>query len=68
MEFSGLTSEVLRLLLAQNKLPITGTQEQPGSISPSLPLVTHTRSSDSFAVADKLPRSNRKEPAGSNVT
>ena len=28
MEFVGLTNEVLRLLLSQNNLPITGTQEQ----------------------------------------
>ena len=28
MEFAGLTNEVLRLLLSQNNLPITGTREQ----------------------------------------
>ena len=71
MEVSGLTNEVLRLLLAQNNLPITGSREQLierlGSISPSNPSATRTRNADASASAAKRPRPNRHEPGGSDV-
>ena len=71
MELSGLSNEVLRLLLAQNNLLITGSREQLierlGSISPSNPSATRTRNSDASASAAKRPRTNRQEPGSSDV-
>ena len=71
MELSGLSNEVLRLLLAQNNLLITGSREQLmerlGSISPSNPSATRTRNSDTSASAAKRPRTNRQEPGSSDV-
>ncbi|XP_068743253.1 uncharacterized protein [Montipora capricornis] len=71
MELSGLSNEVLRLLLAQNNLLITGSREQLierlGSISPSNPSATRTRNSDASASAAKRPRTNRQEPGSSDL-
>ena len=71
MELSGLSNEVLRLLLAQNNLLITGSREQLierlGSISPSSPSATRTRNADASASAAKRPRTNRQEPGSSDV-
>ena len=71
MELSRLSNKVLRLLLAQNNLLITGSREQLierlGSISPSNPSVTCTRNADAFASAAKRPRTNRQEPGSGNV-
>ena len=72
METSGLSNEVLRLLLAQNSLQITGLREQLierlGSISPSNPSsVKHSRNADASASAAKCLRPNRQEPSGNDV-
>ena len=71
MELSGLSNEVLCLLLAQNNLLITGSREQLieqlGSISPSNPSATRTRNADASASAAKRPRTNRQEPGSSDV-
>ena len=72
METSGLSNEVLRLLLAQNSLQITGSREQLierlGSISPSNPSsATRSRNADVSASAAKRLRPNRQEPSGSDV-
>ena len=71
MELSGLSNEVLRLLLAQNNLLITGSREQLikrfGSILPSNPSATRTRNADASASAAKRPRTNRQEPGSSDV-
>ena len=64
MELSGLTNEVLRLLLAQNNLAISGSCEQLierlGTISPSTSTETRTRSSKSSRPRAKCPRSTRQ--------
>ncbi|XP_073246070.1 uncharacterized protein [Porites lutea] len=61
MDLSGVTNEVLRLLLAQNQLAITGTREQMierlGTINVDAP-TSRTRSSDSTDPAAKRPRTN----------
>ena len=71
MELSGLSNEVLRLLLAQNNLLITGSRERLierfGLIPPSNPSATRTRNADASASAAKRPRTNRQEPGSSDV-
>ena len=73
MEASGLTNEVLRLLLAQNNLPITGSREQLvkrlGTITPPPSSTTRTRNSDSAEAASTAKRSrpNNQPPGGSDV-
>ena len=61
MDLSGVTNEVLRLLLAQNQLAISGTREQMierlGTINVDAP-TSRTRSSDSADPAAKRPRTN----------
>ena len=65
MDFSGVTNEVLRLLLAQNQLPIAGTREQMierlGTISVDTP-PSRTRSADSADPAAKRPRASNDPP------
>ena len=72
METSGLSNEVLRVLLAQNSLQITGSREQLierlGSISPSNPSsATRSRNADASASTAKRRRPNRQEPSGNDV-
>ena len=66
MELSGLTNEVLRLLLSQNNLAISGSREQLierlGTISPSTSSETRTRSSDPSGPRAKRSRSTRQVP------
>ena len=72
METSGLSNEVLHLLLAQNSLQITGSREKLierlGSISPSNPSsATCSRNADVSASAAKHLRPNHQEPSGNDV-
>ena len=71
MELSGLSNEVLRLLLVQNNLLITGSREQLierlSSISPSNPSATRTSNTDASASAAKRPHTNRQESGSSDV-
>ena len=66
MELSGLTNEVLSLLLAQNNLAITGSREQLierlVTISPSTSSETRTRSSESSGPRAKRSRSTHQFP------
>ena len=70
MELSGLTNEVLRLLLAQNNLAISGSCEQLikrlGTISPSTSTETRTRSSESSGPRAKRPRSTCQNSGDNN--
>ena len=71
MEVSGLTNEVLHLLLVQNDLPIMGLHEQLierlGSISPSNSSATCTRNADASASAAERLHPNCQEPSGSDI-
>ena len=65
------TLRLLRLLLSQHNLQITGLHEQMieqlGSISPSKSSATGTRNVDASASATKRLRPKRQEPAESDV-
>ena len=71
MEFSTLTNEVLRLLLAQNNLPIAGNREQLikrlSSIDPSASSSTNpnvpTRTRSSSSSTDSAAKRSRTGPA-----
>ena len=78
MALSGLTNEVLRLLLAQNNLPISGTREQMierlNTVDTSPPSSSRTRSADSNdASSNKRPRvdqdtaQNETDASDSNI-
>lgn len=66
MELSGLTNEVLHLLLAQNNLAISGSRKQLierlGTISPLTSSETRMRSSESSGPRAKRSRSTRQVP------
>ena len=65
------TLRLLRLLLSEHNLQITGLHEQMieqlGSISPSKSSATGTRNADASASATKRLRPKRQEPAESDV-
>ena len=67
MALSGLTNEVLRLLLAQNNLPISGTRKQMierlNTVDTSPPSSSRTRSADSKEVSSiKRPQVDQDTP------
>ena len=66
IEISGLGNKVLHLLLVQNNLHITGSQEKLidwlGLISPSNSLATYTRNANASALATTGLRPNCQKP------